>query len=80
VTGVFLETSVDLTMARGKGRQRTGEFTVAESQSVCEEDAFLIDQQRWEVSKIGSPNGGGKVIYMRRYEGETKAAKLAGDM
>lgn len=80
VTGIFTQMPVDVTTARGKGYDRRAELMLNDSYAICEADAFMVEKERWEVERIGKPQDGAVTVYLRRYEGEIKGARAAGDL
>lgn len=75
VVAVVIHGDVDVELAQGRGRTASVTLQMAESQSVSETDAFMVDGKRFEVIKVGQPNEGMRVVYCHEYRGDRREAR-----
>jgi hypothetical protein len=60
---------------RGRGTRRTAEVMLADNQSVTIKDAFKIDNDFVQVTRVGPIQDGARTVWVRQYIPETKGAK-----
>lgn len=79
MTGIFTQSDPEHDTQRGKGTMRRAELLLNDATCISTDDAFLIDQQRYEVQRVSDPQDGATTVYLIRYDGEAKGARAAGD-
>lgn len=80
MTGIFTQSDPEHDTQRGKGTMRRAELLLNDATCISTDDAFLIDQLRYEVQRVSDPQDGATTVYLIRYDGEAKGARAAGDI